>query len=118
MRPRAGSTLVEIVIALTLLGIALPPVGVALMVAGREARRGEARVRLAIALLNVVAEVGAPAPESCSGLTGSRQDGRVALSWEALGDGQVRTVRVRATVPDVGAATVSDSLEFRIRCES
>lgn len=115
MRSSSGFSLVEIVVALVLLGIALPPVGVGLMVAGREARRGEARSRMAIAMLNVVAEVAAPGAQDCLGLAGSRQEGQVALSWEPLGSGPVRKVRVQATV-GLGAALVSDSLEFRIRC--
>lgn len=115
MRSSSGFSLVEIVVALVLLGIALPPLGIGLMVAGREARRGEARSRMAIAMLNVVAEVAAPGPQDCAGLAGRRQEGQVTLAWEPLGSGPVRTIRVKATV-GAGAGLVSDSLEFRLRC--
>ena len=114
MRPRAGTTLVEIVVALTLLGIALPPLGIALMVARREAWRGEARSRAAVATLNLAAELGG-STTSCPGIGGTRQEGPVTLSWEAAGTGSVRTVRVWATVP-AGARPVVDSVEFMIRC--
>lgn len=113
MRSSSGFSLVEIVVALALLGIALPPFGVALTVASREVRRGEARSRMAVSIMNVLAEVGAPGTQDCVGLTGSRVEGQVAITWEPLGSGPVRTVRVRAAV---GAAGVSDSVEFRVRC--
>ena len=115
MRPPAGSTLVEIVVALTLLGIALPPLGIALMVARREAWRGEARSRAAVATLNLAAELGG-STTSCPGIGGTRQEGPVTLAWEAAGTGSVRTVRVRATAP-AGARRVVDSVEFMIRCD-
>ncbi|MEK6688390.1 MAG: hypothetical protein AABZ01_08035, partial [Gemmatimonadota bacterium] len=76
--------------------------------------RGEARSRAAVATMNLAADLGG-STTSCPGIGGLRREGPVTLSWETVGTGSVRTVRVRATVP-AGATPVVDSVEFLVRC--
>ena len=117
-RHRSGFSLIETMVALTILGLGLLPVLAALAWAHREGRRGADRAAAAIVLAGVMQRLRAEAEAGLGICAGTVQDslseGRVRVVWAGSGSGPVRTVVAAASVR--GPDSVRDSVEVRLWC--
>jgi Tfp pilus assembly protein PilV len=117
---RAGTSLIEVLVACLVLAIGLLPLGYGLASGSRAARRGEARVRLALALsarVGWAAEVAAGTSPRCRDLmAGADRSGLVEEWWQVADSAGFRvvTAHARARLP---GGPVADSVTVRIRCQ-
>jgi prepilin-type N-terminal cleavage/methylation domain-containing protein len=118
MHPRRGLSLVEILVALVVFAAGVLPVILGVSLAMRQARRGQAHARIAVALLSRMAllrQAALATRPPCAALAAGDSAGRVRESWEVSRQGEAAEVVVRGLVALPGRA-VADSVRFRIRC--
>lgn len=117
---RAGTSLIEVLVASLVLGLGLLPLGYGLAHGARAARRAETRTRLALALLARVewaAEAAGATSPRCAGLvSGAMRSGPIQQWWQVTDSAGFAVVTVHARASLQGGV-LTDSASVRIRCQ-
>jgi type II secretory pathway pseudopilin PulG len=120
MRTQAGGSLLEVLVALLVLGAALPAALVGVGLAHRETVRARARTAAALGLLSRTTELGnlARRDSACGSLAGgtAEEGPGVTVRWEVTGRGPLARVQLRAEARG-GPVAATDSAEVWFRCD-